>query len=583
MAEFINPYTFVPLPTAIGRARRNGHHCAVDGNVSGQMSVTWTAKTPLLLPQAHPAVHGGRVIVPGSSVKGAVRSLHETLMGGCLRVVDEEFVPVYRQPAIARDETWDLAVVTKATRQGRVTHVRLAERTAWAPVGALRAALGRVPRTGDRLDIEDSVGTQDPAIRWNEGLARDEVTDSAQITPGDEWVALVGDSGTRLKSHKFFCAVGLMPAGEDSFEVTEFAWSEYLQLCEDSNDLRLIRQDPTAQAVKGWRTGRVFVRVRWGGGTVGERRLITGRLWDGDVVWARVDPSTGQVDHLSMAAIWRVPGKKPSSERIPKAVRACQDPESLCLSCRLFGSSDTVAGESGQEATQRSYAGHVRIGDAVADGVTTAPPVRLAPLGSPRPGAGQFYLQVNDSAPATDDTRLPAAYWGSERDDPEARPVRGRKFYWNGDPGRQQPQRHLARPGQRNEAMTGQRHLVPSGTVFEQKIAFDNVPKAELASLLLTLLPDLVLPRAEGLQSAEYWLRLGGGKPLGLGSCAVKVTSFCWQDARQRYLGQEPVSQDPGEFFAPLTTQVAQLAGHAVLKLWPTLSRICGPTPLTPR
>jgi len=122
--------------------------------------------------------------------------------------------------------------------------------------------------------------------------------------------------------------------------------------------------------------------------------------------------------------------------------------------------------------------------------------------------------------------------------------------------------------------MTGQRYLVPSGTVFEQKIAFDNVPQAELASLLLTLQPRLVLPRTEGLQSAEYWLRLGGGKPVGLGSCAVTVTSLHWQDARQRYLGQDPVSQDLDKFFAPLVGQVAQLAGHPVRKYWPTLSRI---------
>jgi hypothetical protein len=185
VAEFINPYTFVPLPAAIGRARPGGHHCAGDGNVSGWMTVAWTLQTPLLLPRAHPAVHGGRVVIPGSSVKGAVRSLHEALMGGCLRVVDEEFVPVYRQPAVAKDETWALAVVTKATRQGRATHVMVTERAAWVPAGALGAALGRVPRAGDTVDIEE------PAIHPHEGLARDEVTGPAAVTTGDGWTVLV--------------------------------------------------------------------------------------------------------------------------------------------------------------------------------------------------------------------------------------------------------------------------------------------------------------------------------------------------------------------------------------------------------
>ena len=162
-------------------------------------------------------------------MKGAVRSLHETLMGGCLRVVDEEFVPVYRQPAVAEDANWGLAVVTKVTRQGRATHVMVAERTAWVPASALRAALGRTPRTGDTVDIEGS------AINRHEGLDRDEVN-PAGVTPGDGWTVLVGDSGTRLKSRQFFCAVGQVATDDSDSEVTEPAWSEYVQLCQDVDD-----------------------------------------------------------------------------------------------------------------------------------------------------------------------------------------------------------------------------------------------------------------------------------------------------------------------------------------------------------
>jgi hypothetical protein len=515
MADFVNPYTFVPLPSVIGREHPGGHHRAGERNVSGVMTVQWSLQTPALLPQAHLPVRAGRVIVPGSSVKGAVRSVHETLMGGCLRVVDEDFVPVYRQPAVARDQDWRLAVVAAATRQGRATHVRVTEETAWVPVGMLDSALGRVPRTGDRVDIEDS------AIDRRSGLDRDEVTGSGGVSAGDGWAVLVGDSGTRQRSRQFFCAAGRLAGDADGVsEVAEQAWSEYVALCEGTNDLRLIRQRPDGHAHAGWRTGRVFAEVRWGGQVVGERRCVTGRLWPGDVVWAWVDPATGQAGHLAMAAIWRIPGRGPLAERVPEAVRACPDPEDrLCLSCRLFGSADTVTAESGREATQRSYAGHLRIGDAVADRVTTTA-VRLAPLGSPRPGAGQFYLQIGDAEPASDEAQLPAAYWGSERDGSGARRVRGRKFYWHGDPDARQPPRHIARQGQGNEAMTGQRQLVPAGTVFRQEIGFDNVPKAELASLLLALLPGLVLPRTEGLASADYRLRLGGGKPLGLGSAS---------------------------------------------------------------
>jgi Bacterial regulatory proteins, gntR family len=194
------------------------------------------------------------------TVKGAVRSLHEALMGGCLRVVDEDFLPVYRQPAVAKDPDWHLAVVTKTTRQGRATHVTVTEDTAWVPVEMLHTALGRVPRTGDTVDIEDW------AIDSHKGLGREEVTDSAGVTTGDGWTVLVGDSGTRGSSRRFFCAAGRMPADDaDTSEVAESAWSEYVQLCDGTNDLKLIRQKPDAQAYRGWRSGRAFADVRWGG------------------------------------------------------------------------------------------------------------------------------------------------------------------------------------------------------------------------------------------------------------------------------------------------------------------------------
>ncbi len=569
MAEFINPYTFLPLPAAINRAGPAGHHRAARGSISGGVTVEWTLRTPLLLPQGHRPVRGGRVVVPGSSVKGAIRSLHEALMGGCLRVVDQDFVPVYREPAVARGEDWHVAVVTRATRRGRATHVRLASQTVWVRASTLRSALGRVPCTGDTVGIEAR------AVQRRAGLDRDEVAAADGVTAGEGWTVIVGDSGTRLRSREFFCAAGRIAAGDSaSCEVAESAWSDYERLCEGSNDVRLIRQQPSADAYKGWTTGRVFAEVYWPGRAdlAGRRRRITGRLWPGDVVWARVSPA-GQVDRLSMAAIWRTSGRGPVCERVPDAVRTCQDPGDLCLSCRLFGSADTAAAETGREAAQLSYAGHLRIGDVVASPVTTRP-VRLAPLGSPRPGAGQFYLTIGDDAPASGEDQLSAAGWGSEQDRTAARPLRGRKFYWNGDPAVQQPPRHIARRGQQNEAMTGERHLLPAGAVLRQEITFDNISKAELGSLLLTLLPGLVLPRTEGRASAEYWLRLGGGKPLGLGSCTVSVSELWWNDARQRYLGQDPVPESAAGFFAPLAGEVARLAGHPVRRHWPTLSRI---------
>jgi hypothetical protein len=112
--------------------------------------------------------------------------------------------------------------------------------------------------------------------------------------------------------------------------------------------------------------------------------------------------------------------------------------------------------------------------------------------------------------------------------------------------------------------------------VLTQTLAFDNILPAELASVLLTLLPELLLPATERLDpaSAHYALRLGGGKPLGLGSCAVEVTDLTWWGAADRYTGHGPTREQPAEFFARHRQAVGQLAGRPVFRHWPTLSRI---------
>ena len=51
--------------------------------------------------------------------------------------------------------------------------------------------------------------------------------------------------------------------------------------------------------------------------------------------------------------------------------------------------------------------------------------------------------------------------------------------------------------------------------------------------------------------------------------------SLRWQDVRQRYLGEEAVSQSATEFFGPFAWEVARNSrGDPVVRHWPTLSRI---------
>ena len=90
MTDFVNPYTFVPLPRKVVRRQPPGHDpgpAEAQERYVGALEVTWHIQSPLAIPTEEWGSIGGDVRIPGSSIKGAVRSTHEMLFGGCLRQV----------------------------------------------------------------------------------------------------------------------------------------------------------------------------------------------------------------------------------------------------------------------------------------------------------------------------------------------------------------------------------------------------------------------------------------------------------------------------------------------------------------
>ena len=210
----------------------------------------------------------------------------------------------------------------------------------------------------------------------------------------------------------------------------------------------------------------------------------------------------------------------------------------------MFGSADTEGRRVNDPAVQKGYRGHVRFDDLLAEGDFTPVTWHLAPLSSPRPSAGQFYL--DSGRPGTKrlsekDTR-PAATWGSEADQPRRRPIRGRKFYWRtkSDPTDEAYPRGRFREHQA-EKLSKHVELIPAGTVFEGRVRFDNLSVAEYGSLLAALDPRL-LAAADDAGWQDTVTSVGGGKPFGFGAVSIDVSPEIVQTARMRYLGEpEPV------------------------------------------
>ena len=569
--SFINPYTFVPFPARIARCAPPGHDRLGEGRLSGTFTVAWEFTSPFQAPEG---ASGTTLLrLPGSSVKGAVRSVHEALAGGCLRIFDDKFIPSYRDAATVRPPSWKLALVSEATQDGQPLTVQLCDDVVWVRTGQLQHACGSSLGTGSRITIDpgDVPGSLN-------SLGRKELGKDAVVHSDGDWVVLVTSPGTRTtRTGAYFLACGRL--GQRSAEVSESAWRAFQLAAAGADDLR-----PEVRAAAGAdsREQQPIKRVSFDSRPVGRRRVVTCRLWAGDVIWVRTRTANAAAvvaDELSLAAIWRHPGWESDAgrrgdrddwtagRRVPDHLVACHDPGSLCPSCQVFGSADPNARGHDDRADQRAYAGHVRFGDACSDQPVELEEILRAPMGAPRPGAGQFYLAYDDTSPAGSRAEKPTREWGSAPDTVARRQLRGRKFYWHADPGRQSPPRHLAREHQKDGRLASRRWIAPPSTRLRQQVTFDNLSTAGLGGLLAAFEPQRVLPEPPG---GQLRLHLGGGKPLGLGSCFATVSDLRAWSAESRYGAGPEIPPDRDAYVADFASDCLS----EVTATWPALAAV---------
>jgi CRISPR-associated protein (TIGR03986 family) len=566
---FVNPYTFVPFP-ADGSCQLRlpaGHQGLSDGRYMGRLSITWTAETPLLVRGGEqdgvlrfPRRVDGTPVVPGSSIKGAVRSLHETLFGGCLRVFDEQYLPVYRAIADqrARGKGWKLGQVAEVDpSSGRPVTITICDQVVWVRHDAFSDAGFDDLRTGSTCDVDESAITDSSPGR----------REARAVTEGAGWVVLITDAGARSGA-PYYAATGRLTDTE--LKVTDLAWDRYRLAVDGADDLRTgaTQSEDGFAEVDYAQKGQAPMRI-------GRRRRASRRLAEHDVLWVRVED--GLITELALAYFWRTPGDIPAGGRVPADLKPCTDPENLCVSCRLFGSADVGGADRSAGNRQRAYRGHVRFGDARTERHGDSWPVEhLAPLAAPRPGAGQLYLDLRSQAAPSDKGQVPARQWGHPGRDKGADPrqLRGRKFYWHAAPGGQQPWRGHERD-HHSGALTTSAELAPAGTRFTGSVWFENLSLAELAGLVAAIDPHRLLnasaPPGYHDTGPEIRPHLGGGKPFGLGTVDPSVELVEVADGPSRYGEGAPVAIDMSD----IDTAIGGLASDVpdgVRQRWPDLA-----------
>lgn len=544
VTDFVNPYTFVPLPRKVVCEQPPGHDPGPDEareRYVGALEVTWHIQSPLAIPTEEWGGIGGDVRIPGSSIKGAVRSTHEMLFGGCLRQVDLGYRPTYRQlPTMDALKDWRMAVVLDDD-EVLLCEKEDPKRRSSIDSKALCERVGDRVRTGDVVAVNSDDDWKDRSeLRVAE---RFQVLQRPAEVSGYEnlagcYVVLITKKGARRDAVRatWYWSLGKLTRERATFSekaTRDFSWA-----------MMEARPD-----------GERWINVFRGKTKLGQARGNEHALEPGSVIWVKA--LNGKVTAIKLSQFWRERSKECLGNRIPQETKPC-DGENLrlCPSCSVFGSADTLndqadTDERRREGDQRSYAAHVRFGSAVGVDLQ-GDEVTLAPLGQPHLGAGLTYLEPTspEAAPASRDERW--SRWDSDKS--AKRQLRGRKFYWHSNPERQLdylqhaqgvgdvPGRHLKREHHGADMCT-KAQLVTRGT-FRQTITFDGLDRFGVASLLAALQPGRLLG------DGEFALHLGRGKPLGLGSVTAEITAARITTVAARYGDKGDKAETPLETFA---------------------------------
>jgi len=266
-----------------------------------------------------------------------------------------------------------------------------------------------------------------------------------------------------------------------------------------------------------------------------ERRRKPFRLMAGDIVFFEAN-AAGRIHKLSLSQIWR----EELADKAGKPITAHSfvqnlDPELLPFHKNrktitpaemLFGFVQDELGESNQEA--KALKGRVRFTEAhmvsshedgpyiVSDDATDQWPV-LRILSSPKPPCPTLYFrkkQLRSEAGAKE------CYVSKTELSPKSHQVQGRKFYLHH---RDQKQFKTGYPTE-DTAQKNRVRPLAKGCEFLFAIDYENLTAAELGLLAYALSPT------EGFR-----LKIGMGKPLGLGSARLEVVGSMEIDRVARY------------------------------------------------
>lgn len=511
------PYNFVPLPQRVLFADTGpnphpweAHDRWLPGTQSGWFDIEVKALTPLYTKgplrrrgqgwvsdddHASWCTPDGRPAIPGSSLRGLLRSMVEILAFAKVQPVSDR-KPFFRTVG---PDTLGEAYRGRLTADGakpRGGFFSLRDRSI-RPVTVLRVPHALLKgRTNfsyqQRPDYKPDWELQHKPCWVRADVREDAVVTDISLQPHKApWTegTLVLTGSAPKKKHEFV----LVPTDDKSVLVPP----ETLERFHDDDQ------------ISQWQE-RHFVD----GQPDGARRERPGFLRDGEPVFYLTD-ARGSVSFFGRARMFRLPYDRSPADLLPDDHRA---PRLDCAEA-LFGRVATAS-------NQHTVKGRIRVEDAISDtpGKDALEPQSMSVLlAGPRATAFSHYL-IQDGRRGPNG--LATYLHGHDTT------IRGHKLYWHrwGEQGL--ADLRGATPGEHDTQHTPLRP-VKAGTTFAGRIWFDNLTEFELGAVWAALdLPDTCAHK------------IGMGKPLGLGS--VRITaSPTLVDRSARYRGWAEGLLDP--------------------------------------
>lgn len=609
------PYNFVPLPEKILTVEEgivvNGsnikpwerHNESIPGTASGWIDLEITTLTPLYIrgPRRHNgqwderdnrlrpepyATLDGRPVIPGSSLRGAIRTLVEILGFAKIHPVSRAR-PFFRDISTSRISAEyrkffieDLGPVssgtdiktkqpTNITATGYGTHVRAGF------VDASRRSIREcgVARIEQQLIVE-KLSTQ---VYSGSGpicqLQHLKVNVKADLQPRDYFFCRKVTSGGKERHCNLYLRLrkvqelSTVSAGElqaATLVITGGIPNKHLEFAflhdEGDQELRIPDSIWTRfhddDQTTFWQE-RAFPRDM----PTRNCRKRPGHLRDGEPVFFLTDDAKKSEENpdglifFGRAQLFRLPYDLSPEDLVPEAIRDA----SLDLAEAVFGRVGRVKGMESE-----ALKGRVFFEDAVAalgGAQATLDVFEPRILSSPKPTTFQHYLTQDGSKGSKDLT----TYF---RNDCTA--IRGHKLYWHrwDDSKGAEQARETASHGQAHDTQHTLIQPVKAGTTFNGRVRFENLTDVELGALLSAI----QLP--EGCAH-----KIGMGKSLGLGSAQI-LASLRLVDRGRRYENwdNDGVVQDDSsryrDAFANAVLAHAANSGEALLAAGDGLRRV---------